>query len=498
MISVAATVSKMTSEVNTPLFEERKTTECRCGNKAKFIKDYFVSESKQLRENGDGDTTKRNVENACGVMRRRYCENCLSRVALLQKKINARLNLKIFFSVFIPLFLFAALSAVSYYVFKDASSLVTFSAFSVLTVVCSVVLLTAFNITQSKRKRIGAGDYSDLKAIDALLDSLNFGFDDFKKIKELPSTDVLVDGDGRVNYGMERSGYNMRVLYSGKITLEPMVKRINYPFVGDAEYIRKSYTHAELLKDNIKTASEKNASEKDFDIRYGVLYRYSGLTVNVTVPDGVTKIAAQAFKRSKNCETITLPDSVEEIEKEAFAFCPAQSIRIPSGIKRISSFCFYSSAITEVELPPEVEEIEDNAFGECSRLEKANINLGCKKIGEAAFKNCTSLSDVVLNGGTEILSDYCFNGCKNLEVIDIPDGCRELGNFAFEGCTGLKEVYIPETVQFVGGRVFEGATSMSIVGKRGSYAEKFADEYRLRFTVQGEHRYKKQHKAKRF
>ncbi len=478
-------------------FEERKTNECRCGNEAKFIKDYFVGENKKVKENADETVTKRNVENACGVIRRRYCERCLSGVARVQKKTNTHLNLKIFFSVFVPLLLFTILSAVSYKVFDDKSSFATFLVFSVLTVVCSLVLVLAFNVTQSKRKRIGAGDYSDIKAIDALLDQLNFGLDDFKKIKELPSIDVLVDGDGRVNYGMERSGYNMRVMYNGKITVEPMTKRINYPFAGNAEYIRKAYTHADLLKDNIKVVSDKTASEKDFDIRNGVLYRYSGLTVNVTVPDGVTKIAAQAFKKSKNCETITLPDSVNEIEKEAFAFCPASVIRIPNGIKKISSFCFYSSAITELVLPDSVEEIEDNAFGECTLLEKAVINTGCKKIGEAAFKNCSSLSELVLNDGIEILSDYCFNGCKNIETVDIPDGCRELGNFAFEGCAGLKEVYIPETVQFVGGRVFEGATSMSIVGKRGSYAEKFADEYRLRFNAQDERRYKKQHKARR-
>lgn len=475
----------------------RRTSICKCGNPASFIKDYFVTETKILKEGTEDLAVKRNVENACGIIRRRFCQPCLSRVAAKQKKVNAKLNVKIFLSVFLPLIIFTALSAVSYFVLRDSSALVTMIAFAAFTVIGSGALGAVLAITQIKRGRISKGDFSNVKAIDTLIDSLNFGFDDSKKIKELPSLDVLVDGDGRVNYNMERSGFNMRVLYNGKITLEPMRQRILYPFKDDAEYIKRTYTHADLLRDNIKTVDDRELTEKDFDIKNGTLHRYSGLSVNVVVPDEVTKLGVQCFKKSKNCESITLPDSVNEIGKEAFAFCPASTVNLPNGIKKISSFCFYSSAITSIVLPDTLEEIEDNAFGECYNLESIIIPAGCKKIGEAAFKGCSSLTLVELNEGLESLADYCFNGCKNLECIDIPDGCYELGNFAFEGCTELKEVYLPETIQFVGGRVFEGATSMSIVGKEGSYAEKFADEYRLRFTAQTGPRYKKQHKARR-
>ncbi len=475
----------------------RRTSMCKCGSAASFIKDYFVTETKTLKEGSEDLAVKRNVENACGIMRRRYCPSCLSRVALQQKRVNARLNVKIFFSVFIPLLVFAALYAVSYFVLKDKDALITMISFIAFTVIGSAVLATMLAVTQSRRGRIAKGDYSNIKAVDAILDSLNFGFDDSKKIKELPSIDVLVDGDGRVNYDMERAGFNMRVLYNGKITLEPMRQRILYPFKDDAEYIKRTYTHADLLKDNIKVIDERELTEKDFDIKNGTLHRYSGLSVNVVVPDSVTRLGVQAFKKSKNCESITLPTGVTEIGKEAFAFCPATSIKLPSGLKKISSFCFYSSAITSIELPQTVEEIEDNAFGECYNLESIVIPAGCKKIGEAAFKGCSSLVSVQLNEGLESLADYCFNGCTSLESVDIPDGCYEIGNFAFEGCTGLKEVYLPETIQFIGGRVFEGAASMSIVGMEGSYAEKFAQEYRLRFTAQTGPRYKKQHKARR-
>jgi hypothetical protein len=296
---------------------------------------------------------------------------------------------------------------------------------------------------------------------------------------------------------MERSGYNFKVLYKGKISLEGMRQRIRFPFKDDAEYIKRTYVNAGFLDENIRSGEERELSEADFDIKNGELRRYSGLSVEIIIPAEVTKICAEAFKKTKNCEKIIIPAGVNEIEKEAFAFCPASQITIPQGIKKIPSFAFYSSGITELVLPEGVEEIEDNAFGECYSLEKVYVPSSCKRIGEAAFKNCNTLKEIILEEGLESLADYCFNGCTALERLEVPDGCYELGNFAFEGCKHLKEVYLPETIQFVGGRVFEGAKEMSIFGKSGSYAEKFAEEYRLRFTVTDAPRYKKQHRARK-
>ena len=480
-----------------PTNEIRKTSLCKCGKRADFIKDYWVTENKLMKEKSYDETISRSLESACGILRRRFCQSCFSRIAAKQRAFNKRLNFRLMLSVMLPFLLGTALSGVSYFVFKDKTALVTLIAMGAFTVLVPTTMRVLLSRSQKGRRRIEKGDFSDAKAIDRLMDSLNFGIDNPKYIKEMPSLDVVVDGDGRVNYDMERSGFYMRVLYDGKISLEPMRHRILYPFKDDAEYIKRTYTHAGLLDDNIRSGETKELTEKDFDIKDGELLRYSGLSVKVEIPCNVTKIGVQAFKKSKNCEVVVLPDSVNEIEKEAFVLCPATEINIPLGVKAIRPFTFYMSAIKEMVIPEGVEEIADNAFGECYSLERVVIPSTCKKIGEAAFKGCSALVEVELSEGLESITDYCFNGCTSLKKIDIPDGCLELGNFAFEGCSALTEVYIPDTLQFIGGRVFEGATKMSIVGKKGSYADKFAEEYRLRFTAVAESRFKKQHGAKR-
>ena len=489
----------MNNTVATPEAEStvRRTSLCKCGKKAEFIKDYWVTESKVLKEQSGDDVHSRSVEGICGIMRRRYCPSCLSRIAAAQRKNNRRLNGIIFAAAFIPCLIAVALYAVSVFVLKDTSHMVTLCIFGVLTVAVTVGLAVLFSKTQSKRKAIEKGNYGNIKAVDMLLDSLNFGLEDSKKLKDMPSVDVLVDGDGRVNYDMERSGYYFKVVYNGRIFMEPMRQRIMFPFKDDAEYVRRTYVNADLLEDNIRSIDAKALTADDFEIKNGTLARYSGLSVEVVIPENVTAIGEAAFKKSKNCEKIVIPETVTEIAKEAFVSCPATEISIPSGIKVIRSFTFYLSAVKSVIIPEGVEEIEDNAFGECYSLERVVIPSTCKKIGEAAFKGCSLLNDVTLNEGVESLADYCFNGCAQLKRIEIPDGCCELGNFCFEGCKELTDVYVPDTIQFVGGRVFDGATKMSIIGKEGSYAEKLAEELRVRFTPITESRFKKQHGAKR-
>jgi hypothetical protein len=475
----------------------RKTSLCKCGKPARFIKDYFITEHKVLKE-GDGDSViKRNLENPCGILRRRYCQDCFSKIAARQRKINSLHNFKILFAVLLPFLVLVGLYSVSYFVLGNASAVSQIIVFGAIGIALTSLFFVLMSISQVKRRKISKGDFTDAKSIDALMDSLNFQIDEPEVIKDIPSIDVLVDGDGRANYEMERSGYNFKVLYKGKISLEGMRQRIRFPFKDDAEYIKRTYINAGFLDENIRSGEERELSEADFDIKNGELRRYSGLSVEIIIPAEVTKICAEAFKKTKNCEKIIIPTGVNEIEKEAFAFCPASQITIPQGIKKIPSFAFYSSGITELVLPEGVEEIEDNAFGECYSLEKVYVPSSCKRIGEAAFKNCNTLKEIILEEGLESLADYCFNGCTALERLEVPDGCYELGNFAFEGCKHLKEVYLPETIQFVGGRVFEGAKEMSIFGKSGSYAEKFAEQYRLRFTVTDAPRYKKQHRARK-
>lgn len=460
----------------------KPTAKCKCGQKADFIKDYFVTEFKKVKEKTYDETFVSNEEYVCGIIRRRFCGRCLSKVAAHVRRRDKGYNAVIILSVFLPLFLATVKFALDTFWLSMKESLIPFLIVAAGTVVVTLAVSLKFAREQGKRKKIEKGVYTDYKSIDLLLDSLNYGITDFKKLRDIPSVDIVADGEGRVNYDMERSGFSMRIMIEGKISIEPMTERMKYPFEGDADYVRKTYVNAGLLADNMRVGGVSEQNEKDIAVKNGVAVRYSGLAVEVKIPSGTTGIGAKAFMNSKNCEKIILPDTVTSIGKEAFSGCPAAEINIPSGVKVISSFAFYGSGLKEVVLPDGVEAVEDSAFAYCPSLEKAVIPASCKRVGASAFRGCGLLKEITVNEGVEALGDYAFSECTSLKEVYVPDGVFEIGNFAFENCKSLESVRLPDSVQFMGGRAFDGANNVTFTGEEGSYAQSYADTERKRFV----------------
>ncbi|MCI5857421.1 MAG: InlB B-repeat-containing protein [Agathobacter sp.] len=77
-------------------------------------------------------------------------------------------------------------------------------------------------------------------------------------------------------------------------------------------------------------------------------------------------------KRYPILKSITIPDSVAEIDFDAFAFCDQLTeVIIPAGVREIKDFAFYGcSALKEVRMEGVLTELKRGAFGACTSLEK--------------------------------------------------------------------------------------------------------------------------------
>lgn len=152
------------------------------------------------------------------------------------------------------------------------------------------------------------------------------------------------------------------------------------------------------------------ASDNDFVIVNGVLKEYKGSGGAVIIPEGVTKIGAEAFALCENLTSVTIPDGVTQIEEEAFFNC---------------------SRLTYVTIPIGVTEIEDKVFFGCSSLTNVVIPDGISKIGYKAFYGCSSLVNIVIPDGVIEIRDLAFYACKELSNITIPSSVTKIGDSVF-------------------------------------------------------------------
>ena len=165
---------------------------------------------------------------------------------------------------------------------------------------------------------------------------------------------------------------------------------------------------------------------------HAVIVRYVGESKNVTVADEykgvpITEIADEAFV-DEIFESITLPDTITKIGKDAFR-----------GTK----------GMTTVTLGAALVEIGENAFASCSALESINIPEGVTTIGNMAFSECRALRSVTFPSTLENIGTRIFFNCTSLESATLPAKITTAPDGLFAGCSSLKSVK------------FEGAISPS-------------------------------------
>lgn len=188
----------------------------------------------------------------------------------------------------------------------------------------------------------------------------------------------------------------------------------------------------------------------DFVVRNGILLAYTGNATEVTVPDGITAIEANAFSRYYNSNltnltSVTLAEGIEEIGYEAFDGCYAlKSVNIPEGVTSLDYTFEGCSALETVTLPSTVKYLYGTFYG-CSSLKSITIPSSVKTL-YSTFENCTSLKSITIPEGVKSIGYYTFEDCTALESVSLPSTLESIGGYAF-AWSGLKSVTIPEGVE---------------------------------------------------
>ena len=111
---------------------------------------------------------------------------------------------------------------------------------------------------------------------------------------------------------------------------------------------------------------------------------------------------------------------------------PAAACAIPEGIRIIGEDAFANGKnLEEITIPGSVTDIEKRAFAGCRKVTKITFSLGLENIGQEAFADMASLEDAALPEGLKSIGNYAFGGCYSLKTVLIPQSVTEIGEDLF-------------------------------------------------------------------
>lgn len=275
-------------------------------------------------------------------------------------------------------------------------------------------------------------------------------------------------------------------------------------------------------------------SKMDYDYSYEILndgtlrlYQYEGTDTNIVVPDTidgrkVTVLGNSTFQyctQASDIESVTLPDSLTTIEKNAFYNCEKlKSVTIPPNVSSIGLAAFVEglseSSLTEIKVDPEnpyFSEKDGVVFSKdgtklivfpSGRSGDYQIPDGTVSVGDYAFYYCVNVSSITVPGSVRSLGEGAFGNCSSLTKAVLNEGLEEIGEYAFQSSSGIRDIIIPASVKSVGKnglclssgcriRVLSTDTvwaddafrdSALIAGKKDSTLQKYAEDHGRTFV----------------
>lgn len=236
---------------------------------------------------------------------------------------------------------------------------------------------------------------------------------------------------------------------------------MNFTTMANTKQTAKPKRKKYINPDNIQV------NPRNFKMEDGKL-TYIGRDKTVKIPNKIEGQTVKVIKKrafaNTSVEVVILPETIEEIEDEAFDDCiNLNQINFPDSIKRIGRWAFQGChSLSEVHLPSQLEEIDGYAFDECFNLEKITMPSEVKRIGAYAFSE-TKLKKVILPHGIKYLGNSLFYNCRHLSHVVFQEGLAEIGQSTFNGCSRLKAVCFPRSLERINLGAFAGCVNLGMV-----------------------------------
>lgn len=156
----------------------------------------------------------------------------------------------------------------------------------------------------------------------------------------------------------------------------------------------------------------------------------------------------------------TVPNGVTEFANYAFAYSKLSFITLPTSLRQIRSYTFYSCEnLTSLEIPASVTSIDDYAIAYCGRLESISLSYGIQTIGKGFACQC-GIMYITIPSSVETICgliydddvryvkcywgsyavSYCEANGIPYEIIDFLVDAGSCGDYAYWEITARDEV----------------------------------------------------------
>ena len=169
--------------------------------------------------------------------------------------------------------------------------------------------------------------------------------------------------------------------------------------------------------------------------------------------------------------TVVIEEGVTNIAYDAFSFLDnLDSISIPNTVTSLDTWAFFSSGLPSIVIPDSVQVISTQAFAYCRILRSITFGSGLKIIGGKAFNECKRLPSIKIPDSVTDLGEGCFEKCSALKQVEIGKNVKKLQSGLFTDCVSLRDVLLPAGLTTINSTAFQNTPALTDVYYGGDAA----------------------------